>query len=120
MLRGGNKLLTVAQPVDHDREGVFYPVAHRIDDKNPSAKTFILEKNREYEPLAAGLGRYVLPNDCTYLRTSDDGREYCGAYEDRPAVCRDFEVGGNKCQFTRVLRGMDPSPDDFSILSGLE
>ena len=109
MLRGGNKLITVAQPSDHDREKVLYPRGHELDEETGRI-IFFAEKGNEYEPLAAGLGRYVLTTDCAYLRTDESGWDYCGAYDERPKVCSDFEVGGEKCQIMRVLRGVDPVP----------
>ncbi len=107
MLRGGNKLLTVSQPTDHDRDDVIYPIGIEYDEDSPSVRKWLVEPGREYEPLEAGMGRYILMNDCAYLKVSEDGWEYCGAYEERPKVCQDFEVGGVKCVKLRLLRGVD-------------
>jgi Fe-S-cluster containining protein len=109
MLRGGNRFLTVAQSADHDREEVLYPVGHETDAETGKIK-FLALKGNEYEPLAKGLGRYILKNDCTYLEYDQDGNTYCGVYEDRPALCRDFEMGGAKCQAMRILHGVDSPP----------
>ncbi len=37
---------------------------------------------------------------CVHLQ-QQDGRFACGIYERRPAVCRDYERGGEACAFDR-------------------
>lgn len=113
MLRGFNKLITVAQPADHDREKVIYPRSYKTDENNPNKRTWTVEKAREYEPLAAGFGRYILEGTCAYLEVSEEGWERCGVYENRPKVCQDFEMGGEKCRLMRSLRGVDEPSEEL-------
>ena len=105
MLRGGNTLTTVAQPVGHNRDDVIYPVSYDLDGLG--RKTWLVESERPYEPLPAGFGRYILEGSCKYLVGTEGGIELCGVYEQRPKVCQDFMVGGEKCQILRVRQGVD-------------
>lgn len=117
MLKGGNKLLTVAQPVDYDRDKVIYPISWEQNPTTGQVK-FFAEKGREFEPLAAGLGRYILQNDCVYLAEEESGWRYCSVYDERPAVCRDFVVGDQPCRTMRVLRGVDiPGPGSHEAIA---
>jgi Fe-S-cluster containining protein len=112
MLRGGNKLITVAQPKNIDREEVIYPIGYETGEDSPNKRTWLLEPGREYEPLKAGFGRYILQGDCSYLQVSEEGWEYCGVYEARPEVCRTFEMGAEKCQLLRALRLVEKTSTD--------
>ncbi len=106
MKSNGNNFMTVAEPVDYDREKVIYPAGIQINAKR---RTFnwLAERDREYEPLPAGLGRYALVGECKNLATDENGWEYCSIYNERPSVCRDFEEGGQKCRLLRMLSGVD-------------
>lgn len=115
MLRGGNKFVTVAPPVDFDREEVIYPTEVEYEDVKHKTfgwqlrKTFFAPEGLEYYPLAAGFGRYIRENDCTYLVTDENGWQKCGVYEDRPQACQDFEEAGANCRFMRLEAGIDTS-----------
>jgi Fe-S-cluster containining protein len=85
MRAGGNKFQTVAEPLDHDRDKVIYPVGMQIYQERGTFQ-WIVEKGREYEPLPAGFGRYALVGACKYLATTEDGWEYCSVYEQRPGA----------------------------------
>jgi len=109
MKAGGNILQAVAEPVDYDRDDVIYPVSMHV---YPDKKTFrwVAEKGREYEPLPAGIGRYLLAGACKYLGVDDNGWEFCTVYDRRPQVCSDFEEGSEKCLLRRQVQGV-PLPD---------
>ncbi len=98
----GNIFLTIAEAVDYDRTEVLYPTGIAV---YPDRGTFrwIAEEGRPYEPLAAGLGRHALCGACKYLTTDETGWEHCGAYDERPEVCRAFEVGSEKCLQLRAI-----------------
>lgn len=115
MLRGGNTLTTIAQPADHVREDVLYPQGWQMDEDDPTNPILavpLVLKGFEFEPLAAGLGRYTLWGTCKYLETTEDGWERCSVYDQRPNVCIDFPMGGQKCHLMRVMAGVDePTPE---------
>ncbi len=106
MRASGNAIQRVADPVDYDREEVIYPVSFKVH-KRRNTLSWIVEKGREYEPLAANYGRYMLLGACKYLVTDENGWERCGVYDERPQVCRDFEMGSPKCLTLRQLAGLD-------------
>jgi Fe-S-cluster containining protein len=112
MLRGGSKLTTVAQPADHDREKVIHPVGELSSNADSNLHRWVLEPGMEYFPLPAGLGRYILRGACGYLHTSEEGWQYCGAYDSRPKACRDFTVGSDGCRVLRIRQGVDEMPPD--------
>lgn len=105
MVAAGSELKTIAEPVDYDRDDVVYPAGWAIDPQKGTMRMMV-EKGRETEPLAAGLGRYTLWGSCGNL-TEILGVEQCGIYDNRPQVCRDFEMGGPKCLLLRQLKGVD-------------
>jgi Fe-S-cluster containining protein len=111
MRDGGNLLASIAEPVDYDRHNVLKPIGMDFD-----RGTAIVADGQEYELLRAGLGRYLLLGECVYLETTPEGLEQCGVYENRPSVCRDFEMGGDKCRNIRVNAGVDEPTEDFPDL----
>jgi Fe-S-cluster containining protein len=114
MKRGGNILLTIAEPVNHDRGDILKPIGINFD-----RGTAILAEDHEYELLKAGLGRYMLLGECVYLETTTEGLEQCGVYENRPAMCRSFEMGGDMCRHIRVNAGVDAPSAEFPDLTEL-
>lgn len=106
MIRGGTQLVTVEQPAPYYRDKVIYPEGINIDPENGTMQ-WLSQKGNEYNTLKAGFGRYVMIQSCGYLRTDENGWEHCGAYDERPQTCQDFEVGGKTCQLFRILRGAD-------------
>jgi len=114
MKKGGNVLIAIAEPVDYDRDKIFKPIGIDI-----IKGTALLAEGHEYELLRAGLGRYMLLGDCVYLKTSPEGLEQCGVYEDRPAMCRGFEMGGDMCRHMRVNAGVDEPSEEFPNLTDL-
>jgi Fe-S-cluster containining protein len=106
MLRGGNKLLTVEQPQTKDRENVIYPLGYEEYPDKPGVRKWLINPDNPYEPLAAGFGRYILLGNCAYLEVTEDGWERCGVYEDRPQVCRDFQMSSEKCVMLRERHGV--------------
>lgn len=100
MLRIGNKLITVAQPADYDRTDVIYPLGYEADYQGNVIEWYTNPENPN-EPLAAGFGRYFLLGSCKYIQRSPEGWEHCGAYDQRPKVCRTFEIGSPKCLYFR-------------------
>jgi Fe-S-cluster containining protein len=119
MRAGGNLLASIAEPVDYDRSNVLKPIG-----MNFKRGTAIVADGQEYEMLRAGLGRYMLLGDCVYLETTPEGLEQCGVYDDRPGMCRDFEMSGDKCRQIRVTAGVDEPtesyPDLWQLLNGLD
>ncbi len=105
MRSAGTNLLSVEEPTDHNRVDAIYPASFQI---NPETETiqWLVEKGRECEPLAAGVGRYMLIGACGHLAKTDDGWEYCGNYTDRPRVCKRFEERGAKCVLLRKRAGL--------------
>lgn len=106
MNRGGNRFQTIEKPAGHDRENVRYPAGAYIYPEKGTIQ-YIYEAGRSTEPLPANYGRYALLGDCQYLATDQNGWEYCSVYEERPQVCRDFEMGSPKCLSLRLLAGVD-------------
>jgi Fe-S-cluster containining protein len=106
MRAGGNVFQTVAEPADHDRDDVIYPVGMQV---YPDRGTFQwqVERGREHEPLPAGFGRYALVGACKYLETDANGWERCSVYDQRPAVCRNFQLASPKCLTFRIREGVD-------------
>jgi Fe-S-cluster containining protein len=117
MAEAGTTLMTVAEPADHDREQVPYPASWEINPGSNTPVKMILEPGSEYEPLAAGLGRYTMWGKCGNLLSSItvDGRPQCGIYEQRPQVCRDFERGGPKCNLLRMLKMVKGASQEAAI-----
>jgi Fe-S-cluster containining protein len=105
MEAAGTQLKTIAEPVDYDRDDVVYPSGWAIDREKGTMR-MMTEKGRETEPLAAGLGRYTMFGTCGNL-TNILGVEQCGVYDNRPQVCRDFEMGGDKCDLFRMRAGLE-------------
>jgi Fe-S-cluster containining protein len=105
MVETGTELKTIAEPVDHDRDDVVYPAGWSIDPKKGTMRMMV-ERGRETEPLAAGLGRYTMWGTCGNLKEIL-GVEQCAIYGDRPQVCRDFEMGGPKCLLIRQIAGAE-------------
>ena len=106
MGRPGNILQRVADPVPYDRDDVIYPAGMQINQERGTL-SWLAEAGREYEPLPANYGRYALVGACKYLETDENGWENCGVYEERPEVCRNFEVASPKCQLLRIIQGVD-------------
>lgn len=115
MLRGGNRLRTIAQPAPVDRDNVFCPGAGIEDEDNPGTIKLI----GTFQPLAAGLGRYFMPKPCVFLEPTEDGGQQCGVYDDRPFTCRRFEVGGDQCVLLRQVYGADPISEATQALMGI-
>ncbi len=115
MAARGTTLQTIAEPVDYDRLNVLYPTALPIDEETQEAD-LSAAGSEELAPLAAGMGRYILHGTCGFLKTTDTGWEHCGAYRKRPAVCRNFAMGGSTCKLMRVMAGVDTPA---SYVSGL-
>jgi Fe-S-cluster containining protein len=101
MAAAGTEFITVAEPADHDRDDVPYPIGHEFDsEKGEITEVKYLEGN-ETEPLVAGMGRYVMLGTCGNL-TNILGREQCGIYDRRPQTCREFQAGGPACLMMRA------------------
>lgn len=108
MVAAGTTLVTVLDPVDHDREDAIYPVGAEIDERR---LTVTLPDGQEIQtqPLEAGLGRYVMFGACGNL-TNVLGVEQCSIYDKRPQVCREFKVGKTGCAILRRQAGLE-TPD---------
>jgi Fe-S-cluster containining protein len=109
MQKPGNKFLTIAEPAGRDRAEVIYPSGIQVNQERGTFN-WLAERGNEYEPLPAGYGRYALLGACKYLEIDEAGWEYCGVYEDRPEVCRNFETASSKCQVLRIMHAVDPPP----------
>ena len=72
MRNSGSILIPAAEPVDYDRTDVIYPMGIQISEDGLRAQ-LLVNQDHQFEPLAAGLGRYVLHGTCGYLRTNIDG-----------------------------------------------
>lgn len=116
MEKGGSNLFTIAKPKQRDRERVLYPITYEIIDNEVKPE---YEPGNEYEPLEAGLGRFILIGSCGYLKTDSSGWELCSAYDERPAVCQDFPVGSPKCRTFRVINDVDPPSAEVPDLRDL-
>lgn len=97
----GTTLFPIAEPVDHDRDDVPYASDWRVDLIEGTIE-MVLEPGKETEPLKAGFGRYLMLGPCGNL-VEVDGIEMCGIHEERPQVCWEFEMGGEKCNLLRLL-----------------
>jgi Fe-S-cluster containining protein len=111
MRDGGNLLAVIAEPEDFDRDDIIKPIGMNFEKG-----TVVVADGQENESLKAGLGRYMLLGDCVYLQTTPDGLQQCGVYEDRPSMCREFEMGGDKCKTIRVNAGVDEPTEDYPDL----
>jgi Fe-S-cluster containining protein len=98
MLRGGNKLTTIVQPVKETR-----PV--RVEEV---VGTTVVQGvqcavvRSEEMTLTEGHGWYRLENDCTYLEGKGVGAQ-CTAYDQRPGICKEFTEGGQGCLDAREI-----------------
>lgn len=101
----GTTLFPIAEPVDYDRDDVPYASEWRVDLEEGTIE-MVLEPGKETEPLRAGLGRYLMLGPCGNL-VEVDGVEMCGIHEERPEVCRGFEMGGEKCDLLRLLAQLE-------------
>jgi hypothetical protein len=112
---GGSQLLTVIAPVDFVRDALD-PQAVKVDQQTGEV-TPVFRQGEQHRDLASGVGRYMLVGDCGYLRTDDQGWEYCGVHAERPQACRDLELDGDNCHHMRSLHGIDTlsneMPDDL-------
>lgn len=66
----------------------------------------------------------LLPRDlgsghCANLRSEAAGRFSCGIYEDRPAVCRSFEAGSDRCHEYRRMYALEPRLDETDLAAEL-
>lgn len=118
MIRGGSAFLTIAEPANHERTDVMYPAGVQVDEESSTVKILVRE-GTEFEPLAAGFGRFILWGSCGYLKTSNGGWEYCGAYDEKPGICGSFEMGGANCRLMRVAAGIDDPSEEFPDLRDL-
>ena len=104
MVDAGTEFFTILTPVDYDRPNAYYPFGDGFDRVAGIKELGILFLGEAMtEPLAAGLGRYMMLGACGNLQKVD-GVEQCGIYEDRPQVCRDFKRGGPACGLFRGRR----------------
>ncbi len=99
----GTVFQSIAEPASFDRDDVIYPQAMEIDADRRTIK-WLVDAENPYEPLSAGFGRYMLIGTCGWLRTTPDGKRYCGTYPRRPQACQDFEEGGDNCQIMRETK----------------
>lgn len=99
MESAGSLFQTIAEPADHDREKVRYPIDFIVDKARNSIR-WMYKADRPFEPLPAGYGRYMLIGACGNLLSSGQ----CGIYDDRPQVCRDFVENGSKCVLMREVK----------------
>lgn len=106
MKEAGTKFITVAEPADYDRPNIPYPVGFKRG--KDGGVDILMIKGREFEPLAAGMGRYLLLGSCGNL-VEINGLEQCGIYESRPKVCRTFPMGGDACHEMRQRDGLEPN-----------
>jgi len=109
MVGVGTEFISLAEPVDYNREKVPYPAGFEFAPEKPDHVRILVEKGREYAPLEAGLGRYIMLGACGNLETID-GWERCGIYADRPQVCQQFEAGADTCLLLRERAGLAPIP----------
>ena len=106
MLEAGTQLITIAEPVPYERSDVPHPAGVPLDLTAPEEVVETVNNQGERWPLAANKGRYIMVGSCGNL-SKLLGWEYCAIYEDRPAVCRDLEMGGIACQIMRLEKGID-------------
>jgi hypothetical protein len=100
MVKGGNNLIPIVLPDNKDRYA-------------PTPVAMSTKTGRVYavpDLIPAGKGRYVMPNDCAYLKPDENGDMNCSAYDDRPFACQKYEVGGNNCHIVRQLFDIEPIP----------
>lgn len=109
LVDAGTDLLVIAEPVGYDRDEVPHPAGAKFNPDDITSTLRQLRAEGKFWPLAAGVGRYVLLGDCGQLKTLF-GWEYCGAYENRPQVCRNLAMGSQACLAFRVVQGVD-KPD---------
>lgn len=107
MVSSGSEFLTIATPVDYDRNDVIYPSSFLVDSRTDEPR-IDPDENHSTAPLPARMGRYMLRGTCGNL-VSFLGRETCNIYTSRPEICRDFVVAGPTCLFLRQMRDVDPA-----------
>lgn len=52
---------------------------------------------------------------CTHLNGRIGVQVECGAYDRRPAVCRSFEAGSDRCREYRRMYGLEPQLSDVQV-----
>lgn len=103
MQRAGSTLVTVVESSEVQQPDARYAAGYELDEDEkgtPIVRVLGLKDN-ETHPLRAKFGRYLLVGDCGNLVVSDKGVQFCGAYKDRPTICREFKAGGLKCTLIR-------------------
>jgi len=105
MREAGTDLMTVVEPKDHGQPTAIYPVGARLDDDGTQGE-WELDPDNPFEPLKAGMGRYMMIGACGNLVVNKKGHESCGIYETRPAICAQFPVGSERCVSMRLLQGV--------------
>jgi Fe-S-cluster containining protein len=103
LVEKGASLLLLVPPEDYDRDEVISPLTIMVSEDSPSE----FKMASTMEPLAAGFGRFIMTRVCPYLDESSEGWPKCTAYEDRPAACRNFEMGSESCLSARQTYGVD-------------
>lgn len=112
MKRGGNEFKTIAEPEYRDRDAVFCPVGViRVRDNPPT-----IRRVGTMQPLAKGLGRYIMEGPCKYLEDTKEGWQSCSVYDKRPGTCQRFEMDSQECRNLRELHGVDEAS---SAIEGL-
>ncbi len=119
MIEVGTDLLTVAEPVGYDRKGVPHPRGETIDIAHLDELWERLKREGKVEPLAAGIGRYVMTGTCGALKKFLDW-EYCSNYENRPQVCRKLDMAGPLCLLMRFEHGVPIPLEELSVVKQLK
>ena len=96
MLKAGNRFTTLHSPVHEEgpvrtRRLLGYTIIEGMACAIVDEDTHIL---------TAGHGLYLLREDCVFLEKGKDSPR-CLAYEERPGICREFEMGGTGCLHAR-------------------
>jgi Fe-S-cluster containining protein len=103
----GTRLLGVVEPKPYPRERAPYPPQDfDFRSVDPEILPETVASLGVYNQLEAFRGLYIMDKQCGNLQQFL-GREVCMIYDDRPAVCREFEAGGTDCVLMRAQAGID-------------
>ncbi|MBC7581796.1 YkgJ family cysteine cluster protein [Aeromicrobium sp.] len=108
----GTALIQIVIAAKHTRPAAPYPAAGiPLNPERPDIFQRRMLAAGETAPLKANHGLHIMLGRCGNLvRDDSTGQEVCGAYDDRPGICREFEEAGPRCAEMRQEAGIDDPP----------
>lgn len=105
LTEAGTDFLTLVDPEPYNRYNALMPYGEIVDPDTGTSE-LVFDRSAPGLLLMAGYGRYILRGACGNL-AEENGRAICMDYDNRPQVCRDFDVGGEECLDLRNRYGIE-------------